>query len=198
MKKQIKTKVSVESTTDTPKAGEQFDSEEFIDIDVKELNHLLNREVQTDKDLDVLLSKQEKTNQLSDPFKDSYSTTLSGSTLKLIEPPYSLPALQKTVGKNNVVKQCVDIAVRSIEGTGGKIVYIGEEGKQEDPESLAEYLRLTHFIKFANAKESLMELRKINRLTPACVAASTRLRVKSILLCSNAKTGPAKSRQPAA
>jgi len=58
MKKQIKTKVSVEATTEARKAGEQFDSEEFIDIDVKELNHLLNREVQTDKDLEVLLSKQ--------------------------------------------------------------------------------------------------------------------------------------------
>lgn len=153
-------KIILEEITDADK----WDEDEFVDVNALQLQQILNQETSKDPDRVLLVNKNEQTNQLLDPFQEFYQTEIGKANIKLIEPPFNLKSLRKVVAKNNAVKQCVDISVRSIEGTGGKLVYIGEDGDKELPEAAEEFLKFTHLIKFANAKESLMALRKKVRI----------------------------------
>lgn len=123
------------------------------------------------RDLVTLTSPRKETNaqvlalreyisqqQLVDPFKDHYGET-GAEGFSLLEPAYSFYALMRLPDENSTLKQCIAAMVTNIDGHGSRLEYIGPEGEEESPASLAEKASFEELIGYPNDDYTLQTMR---------------------------------------
>lgn len=103
--------------------------------------------------------KKYQSNQLLDPFDNEY-TASSKSELTILKPPFNPHTIRRLPNENNTLRQCIDAMVTNIESNGYRLDYIGEDGKENSKEVLAEKDRLSSFLDMPNGSYSLIEFRE--------------------------------------
>jgi PBSX family phage portal protein len=90
-----------------------------------------------------LLTKAQSSNQLADPFANSYG---GASKLSPVEPIYDFSTLLKIFIESTILRQCIEAYIVNIESYGYVLDYIGPAKQKESKAAKEEYRRLSSFI----------------------------------------------------
>lgn len=95
--------------------------------------------------------------QVEDPFKRFYAS--GEGDLNIVEPPIPFNALLRMTGENAMLRQCIEALVTNVEGHGYRMIFVGEDGKEEEEGPKKELEALEAFFDAPNDSYSLIEMR---------------------------------------
>lgn len=108
-----------------------------------------------------LVTKNETSTQIPDPFADFYGAG-TGSNI-LLAPPFNPDALVRVGSQNSTLNQCIDAYIVNIESYGYTLEYIGPPGKENSKEAQSEKSRAVSFLDSPTPDRTLRDIREHSR-----------------------------------